>query len=358
MNKKLASGQQLLLDIYRITAALFVMVGHSFAYYKISVLKNQNVFPYIQNIGVVMFFLLSGFLTTYSLQCKNVNNDYSFCVFTKHKIIRIIKEYLPGLTFIGIIDFISIKINKDSYSFYKAYNLKQFIGNLFMLQGTVVNHISGIEFIPFASGRPLWTLSIEWWFYLLYGFVFLAITNNTTLTFKKCIIGNLLLLIPIDYLITGGGNGLGFVFGLGILTFYIYDLIESNMAKIILPVSCILYIWYGLLYKEAYTVYSFLILWVMFCCLMKIGKSCVGGGRNSAILFISQSTFMLYLIHYSIIDLIYSWKVPINRYIKFLSGIIISILISFIMYYIFGRKNMLGLPFRIIQKQNRKKEDK
>ena len=340
MNTRLTSGQKFLLDIYRISAALLVLIGHSFSYYQISFFKNQDLFPYIQNIGVIMFFLLSGFLTTYSLNCKNENKDYSFYLFTKHKVIRIMKEYFPGLIFIGIVDFVSIKINNSKYLYYNAYNLKQFIGNLFMLHGTAINHISIIEFVPFGSGRPLWTLAIEWWFYLLYGFIFLTLANNKVLTIKKGIIGSLLFIMPIDYLITGRGSGLGFVFGLGVFAFYIYNLIESNIARIIFPISCVIYILYGCFYKEAYTVYSFLILWVSFCSLMKIGTLCEKN-RSVTISFISQSTFMLYLIHYSIIDLIYNCEMIVSVYIKFLLGIIISVLISFITYYFFGRKNLL-----------------
>lgn len=347
MNTKLTARQQLLLDIYRIIAAFFVIAGHSFSYYQISILKNQDIFPYIQNIGVIMFFLLSGFLTTYSLKRKNESNDYSFYLYTRHKTLRIIKEYFPGLVFIAIIDFVSININ-NNYSYFNAYNYKQFLGNLFMLQGTFVNHIPGLEFIPFGSGRPLWTLAIEWWFYLIYGFLFLTISNNKPLSLRGGLISSLLFIMPIDYFISGRGNGLGFVFGLGILAFYIYDLIETNLAKIIFPASCIIYIVYGFFYKEAYTIYSFFILWISFCSLMKIGKSCTKfkeRDRNPIISYISQSTFMLYLIHYSIIDLIFNLTLSINNYIKFLSGIIISIVMALIMYYIFGKKNALRASF-------------
>lgn len=218
-----------------------------------------------------MFFLLSGFLTTYSLNNKNKNGDYRFDMFAKHKALRILKEYLPGLLLIVLIDYMAIRINGSGYSYYQAYNTKQFLGNLFMLQGTIAKHIPNMDIIPFGSGRPLWTLSVEWWLYMLFGFLFLAIVNKEKIGLKKAILFGIFLSIPSAYLIGGRGGGLGFVFGLGILSYYCYERIESKIALPILIFSFMAYILYGIVFKEAYTIYSYVILWTIFCACLKWG---------------------------------------------------------------------------------------
>ena len=100
--------QQTFLDIFRVTAALFVLFGHSFSVYGLTFLKDQQVFPYSQNIGVVMLFLLSGFLLAYSLDGKSQSGDYTIAAFASHKTRRIFREYIPALILIALLDALSI----------------------------------------------------------------------------------------------------------------------------------------------------------------------------------------------------------------------------------------------------------
>lgn len=73
-----------------------VLLGHSFSYYGMTPLKDQSYFPYIQNIGVVILFELSGFFTVYSLDNKNRNHDYAFKSYIKKRACRIGRGYIPA----------------------------------------------------------------------------------------------------------------------------------------------------------------------------------------------------------------------------------------------------------------------
>lgn len=293
-NKKLTGLQETYLDLFRIVAALFVVIGHSFSFYELTFLKNQEIFPYIQNIGVVMLFMLAGFLMAHSITNKNKYNDYSFAQFVIHKFIRIMKEYIPGLTFIALIDLLTIIINGENYDYYNAYNFKQFLGNIFMLQGTFVNNIKGISFVPFGSGRPLWTLSIEWWFYLLFACVYLILANKKEVGMRKLFLIIILAIMPIDYIIAGRGNGLGLVFGLGIMAYCCYDRIKVEVSLPMFFITIAIYVCYGIVFKEAYTIYSFIILWCIFCMGLKAFEKNRKTRRNIPVSFFSKSTFMLY----------------------------------------------------------------
>ena len=258
------------------------------------------------------------------------------------------KEYVPGLVIIAIIDTIAININGDRYAYLEAFSIKQFFGCLFMLQNMGPYGILGRMFVPFGSGRPLWTLSVEWWLYMLYGAVFLWIRNKEKINMQRMLVFIFFLLMSSNYLVTGRGAGLGFVFALGVLSYFIYDSLSRNTAITVFLLSVLAYVVYGAVIRNAYTVYSFIILWMLFTAAIKIG----GGNaetqtRNPVVGFVSKSTFMLYLIHYSIIDLFANLNSPWNTEIRFIVGIICSISISFGAYFVFAEYDLIG---RIINK--------
>ncbi len=70
MDKKLTGQQETFLDLFRILAAFFVVIGHSLGFYQLTVFQDDRYFCYWKEIGVVMLFLLSGFLLAYSTETK------------------------------------------------------------------------------------------------------------------------------------------------------------------------------------------------------------------------------------------------------------------------------------------------
>ena len=352
MRGKMNGCQQTILDVFRVLAAFAVILGHSFSFYQVTILKDQSYFPWIQNIGVIVFFLLSGFLSALSIERKNRDHQYTFSKFFEHKAVRIFKEYLPGLMIIAIIDAIFIAVNGENYAYYQAFSVKQFIGNAFMLHNMGPNNTLGRIFIPFGSGRPLWTLAVEWWLYMLFGMLYLLLANHEKLTPLKALGLGFVLYMCSGHLITGRGHGLGFVFLLGVLSYYCYDAIEIHAAIIIFPLSCLLYIAYGLHAKEAYTIHSFIILWAVLCSALKLGGAVKHiSKRNAVLAFLSNSTFMLYLVHYSVINLIVRADIAWSKRLKFSMGIAISLAIAFFSHYLFVEKNLFGRLFGSIRKK-------
>lgn len=344
MNVMLSESQQNFLDVFRIIAAAGVMVGHSFSFYQVTPFKDEAYFPYIQNIGVVMFFLLSGFLTTFSIMKRN-KDGFCFYDFFIHKFLRINKEYLPGLAMIAVIDYLSIIVNGNGYRYYDALNIKQFLANALMLQNMGPNGILGNWFVPFGSGRPLWTLSVEWWLYMLFGALFITIINQRLITARNMALIGLFLFMSCNYLITGRGNGLGTVFMLGVGTYYIYNLQTFYTAKCLLVISVLLYIIYGLFIHDAYTIYSFVLLWLMFTAMLKY-CGYYNWKRSNVLSFMSKSTFMLYIIHYSVIDLFFSYNGSLSVCWNFALGIIFSIILSGLAYFVIIQKNILGVLWK------------
>lgn len=111
----------MIIDILRIIAAYAVLFGHGFYFFSLTIFRDQDKFFCIQKVGVVILFMLSGFLITLSLENKNCNPDYKFIDFVKQRIKRFSKGYIPALIFTGVIDLLNMKLNDNLYKFTKTY---------------------------------------------------------------------------------------------------------------------------------------------------------------------------------------------------------------------------------------------
>ncbi len=199
--------QSLSLDALRIFAVQLVLVGHALSYF--------NIFQFdaIQNSAVVLFFILSGIVISYSLFHKMEKDNYKFREFYIDRFSRIYTALIPSLIFIFIIDLIQIYyLQNENYRYYNALDIKTFIGNIFMLQDFPLIQIlhkfeiSSFGLTSFASGRPLWTLAIEWWLYMSFGLIALHFTKSFSK--RHLLILAVFMIVPLFNSFTGRGNAL------------------------------------------------------------------------------------------------------------------------------------------------------
>lgn len=157
MNSNYKSQYLDVLQVFRGIAALMVVLHHSIGsiryYHKIEY-PFLNYVAYIGKFGVDFFFVLSGFIITYSAFYK-YNEPKSFSNYIKNRLIRIYVPYLP----IGIFMLMF-------YSLLPSYSN----GN------RVISVLTSLTLIP--EGRPAlsvaWTLSYELCFYLLFSISFFS----------------------------------------------------------------------------------------------------------------------------------------------------------------------------------------
>jgi peptidoglycan/LPS O-acetylase OafA/YrhL len=172
------------LDILRGSASQLVVIGH--------ILQMQNVRNYIglpesytkipsmAGMAVSIFFLLSGFLITHTIwRKKNGPEGYSFKAYLIERFSRIYSGFTICILFILIIDTANIFwLGPGGFEFHYALTLKDFLGNLLMLQDAYqhseVMRAFPIGFKTFGSARPLWSVSLEWWIYLFAGWMWLV----------------------------------------------------------------------------------------------------------------------------------------------------------------------------------------
>jgi peptidoglycan/LPS O-acetylase OafA/YrhL len=221
---RLTPAQRCYLDFIRFAAALLVVFGHASEFFlKGASFNNGN----LQAVGVLTFFLISGFLISTSAFQKRSDPKYTFRSFFIDRFARIYSCFVPALIFVAAIDV--LMIDSPEYPWGATYNLRTWLGNLFMLQDFPAFQalrrlgIDSDSFISsFGSARQFWTISIEWWIYMLFGAVVFLIARGHR---PKWAIGALVALFaiePLYYFIAGVNECLTilWIIGMGMSMLY------------------------------------------------------------------------------------------------------------------------------------------
>lgn len=169
----------LALDALRAIAAQAVCIGHGISFFMPQLRGGQLPLP--QNVGVLLFFVLSGVLISYTLVERSKDPLYNFSQFFIDRAARIYSALLPCLLVIAIIDSGTLHFIGDP-TIAASYNLTAFIGNLAMIE-TYRGPLQRIfpEISTFGSASQLWTLVIEWHIYLFVAALFFIVTRKGSL---------------------------------------------------------------------------------------------------------------------------------------------------------------------------------
>ena len=334
---KLSKFNSHALYVLRIIAAQAVLFGHLFTFFKISPFAEQKYFPHIQSLAVIAFFLLSGFLTDYSAQ--NKPKDYSFTDYMKAHTFRIYSFFLAALAFIAIVDGCIIVLGE--YLHNDNYNGLSFISNLLMLP---------LIFQPFGSGRPIWTLFIEWWLYVAYGYFFFKCKKddeNGTLQCIKIIVGVALFTIPLGgYIWQGGQYAMTiYAFVMGIICNRIYIRLSASKIRLSLTCTFILFAGSCLYFKDAYHFLTVIFMGLLFLQFLVLGRdksSHIGERGEKRLIFLSGVTYPLYLIHYTVIEFFLFTPFISSEILQFILSVALSNLIAIALYLAFRPRKKIN----------------
>lgn len=308
------------------------MVGHGISFTGIAPYLKQPNFPWMQNIAVLVFFILSGFLITCSLVGKAKNDDYQYFNYFVDRSARIYTTFLPALVFVFCIDLLSIFLDESGYKYWSAFDAKTFVGNLFLLQD-----FPGLLITSFGSARPFWTLAIEWWIYLFVGALFFFIIKKRSFALLACVV--VFSVVPIYNLVGGRGNGLFsyWLFGSAIYFLWASRFLDqvSTKAKIALLTLCVALAAYRVMdtlveYEPIFAVLLAIniLLFIDLAPRMSLSKAFSGGAA-----FVAGYSYTLYLVHYSIYDfLVTHWGQGVG---VFITGFVVSNLIAMAMGHFF-----------------------
>lgn len=170
---RMSKSQELLLDIIRVCAAQLIVLSH---FVHLSRYQGWLAELPLDGLRVSVFFLLSGFLI-FATTWRRRGGHYGFWQFMVDRTARLWVCLVPALAFTAIVAALCMPL--PDYPATMFSGPVHFIGNLLMLEDYPVFQILrrlGIEsslFVrPYAAGEPYWTLPIEFWLYVFFGFVF------------------------------------------------------------------------------------------------------------------------------------------------------------------------------------------
>jgi peptidoglycan/LPS O-acetylase OafA/YrhL len=172
------------LDFLRWTSALAVLIGHvriflfppleSIAHAGVG-LKAFYLVTGFGNQAVMLFFVLSGFLVGGRAVEKLSQGTFRMGDYLADRISRLYPVLIASLVLTAVLDTAGIGWLHDAnryetdfpmlrglvnYDLRQQFSLGTFLANLFMLQG--------IATLPFGTNGPLWSLSMEFWYYILF----------------------------------------------------------------------------------------------------------------------------------------------------------------------------------------------
>lgn len=312
-----------LLDGIRVAASQLVLVGHAIAFFRVCPALNWPRVPYMQNVAVVWFFLISGFLIAFTLR-KRLAEDpaHRFSGYFAARVGRIYAGYLPALLFVAAVDQVLVRM-VPAYPHAAAYDVKTFVGNLFMLQDTPFCRLFSPPITSFGSARPFWTLAVEMWIYLFVGAVVLFVHRLTPL--RAAAIG-LFAAVPLVNL--WGGRGVG-LFGIWLLGAGVEWILSAGWLSrwrsfalaalgLLASATWAIIIWR---HKSPYVRASYPPLAVAFLALLALsfrGRATVSRPTlQRVVAYLAGYSFTLYLTHYTILTAMVLLPIPLSAPARF-----------------------------------------
>jgi peptidoglycan/LPS O-acetylase OafA/YrhL len=126
--------------------------------------------------AVLLFFVLSGFSIRLSVGCAGLARAADINVYLYRRFKRILPLFVVALALTALLGALGRHLNEP------AFSLRTLMGNLLFLQTAAV--VRGGWFLPYGENGPLWSLSYEMFYYLLFpvmviGLAALRITKRT-----------------------------------------------------------------------------------------------------------------------------------------------------------------------------------
>jgi peptidoglycan/LPS O-acetylase OafA/YrhL len=177
------------LDFVRGTAALAVLCGHLRSHFIVSysdivgkpnpLVKFLFLVTGFPHYAVMMFFVLSGFLVGGTVLRGRMDGKFSWSPYAVNRLTRLWVVLIPALLLGAFWDHLGIhlfgtsgiygglpKTNAAMVPIPPRLSAGAMLGNAFFLQGILAP--------TFGSNGPLWSLSYEFWYYVLFPLIVLA----------------------------------------------------------------------------------------------------------------------------------------------------------------------------------------
>jgi peptidoglycan/LPS O-acetylase OafA/YrhL len=202
----------------------------------------------------------------------------------------------------------------------------------------------------FGTAKPFWTLAIEWWIYLSFGYLLLVILRKKKISLLNLLLFSFFSIVPVFNLIMGRGNGLTTYWLFGSLVYLISSLNLLNEVRKNIKLILILF-FSGLGFLRAYLkmeaydpIFAFFLAITLWLVIDYFKDQKLSSIAIKIIKYNASFSYTLYLIHYSILSFIKThFDGSLNPYILFIIGFIISNIVSILI----GRYTELSLTKKV-----------
>jgi peptidoglycan/LPS O-acetylase OafA/YrhL len=318
--ERLSPSASFALDVVRWTAAEIVVVGHAVRFAGVAPRLMPPRWVAMQEVAVAIFFLLSGYLITYTTIAKrNRDPGFGFRSFFVDRFTRIYSALVPALVFITAADAWMRWRDPSVYRHADSLTPSTFVANLFMLEGhpaAIVLPKFGLPsapavLAPLGSGRPLWSLAVEWWLYMAFGWLVLARTKERS-RLRFYVPLAFFLVVPAFNSIAGHGHGVATAWFLGAIACLAMQGRHSSALREVSPVVSVVALVLAvarsfMVHGNAYDMCLVVLLgFALFFAIYGLQGSTHRPSERSVrvIRWLADYSFTLYLTHYTVIELV------------------------------------------------------
>jgi peptidoglycan/LPS O-acetylase OafA/YrhL len=305
-------------DLIRAVASFAVLIGHALSIFPIK--GFYLLWP--QQIGVIVFFLLSGYLITETLSRRLANPQSRFIDYAIDRWCRIYSGFLPAILLVAGMDYFCITHYQANGETIERFTFYGFLTNAAMLQAPAIA-------LPFGSAAPFWTVAIEFWIYMFVGLIAFSIKNGITLLGIVAII--LTGIIPVQSLTTNNEVLIPWLMGAAS-----QQLIASRALSLVPNWSLwsIAAVAFGVLTfhihsgGEIYSLYAFVMVALTFTATITVylrTKPATPPAFDDGVRWWAAWSYSLYLLHHSVLMFV---ATTMHGGTRILYGIAASILVS------------------------------
>jgi peptidoglycan/LPS O-acetylase OafA/YrhL len=264
---------------------------------------------------VIAFFVLSGYLVGGGVLRSIVLDRWSWRSYLLNRMTRLYTVLIPALVLGGILDITGIHLfgvaniyggqtgaHELVFSVRNHLSIPILIGNYAFLQGIYVP--------TFGSNGPLWSLANEFWYYIAFPFLAVALLRPRPIPLRLV---NAVLLIAVVAFMRPTIALLGIVWLMGVAIHYLPHLPAENvlirrlLMVAALAACCATLVWC----KQTHNPIADFVLGAVMTALIYVVLSCsrtpMPKVYNRTAHVLSRSSYTLYLVHLPLLVFIVAW---------------------------------------------------
>ncbi|WP_046242985.1 acyltransferase family protein [Hymenobacter terrenus] len=190
--QNISTSTSIMLDVQRIVAALVVLVFHVSSQWTTAYPATHEALGKASHAAVVVFFVISSYVIAFTTSGNNRGpQQYAIA-----RLSRLYSVLVPALVVTALVEFVVVR----SDAFLTVRYVREYSWLRYVLSAFFGNEAGLLSAAP-PLNSPLWSLSYEFWYYLIYGLWFYRAANRKTwwwLAAASLIAGpKILLLMPI-----------------------------------------------------------------------------------------------------------------------------------------------------------------